>query len=405
MKILQANKFFYRGGGAETVFFDTIEGLRARGHEIVEFSMQSNRNLPSAYSKYFGPHIPEKLTQSHNLVDSLKVFKHLFYSREIEKKITELVRDTQPQVSHLHNIYHHLSASTFLTLRRLNIPTVLTLHDVFPLVPNRSFLIKDHLREDLLRNNLWNCVRYKCVNDSLVLSSVSALESYYYQIKDVWKNIDALICPSEFMRNKMLEYGYPAAKLKLVRNPFTANVQEYPLGNKIVFLGRIHTEKGIKIFMEACKSWRDYQVVVAGSGPEDAWVDNFIKDNKFTNIERHGWVSGETWQDIVKNAKVMVLPSIFYENCSVAILEAVSYGRIVVASNRGGNPEMVKDGLTGFLAVPENAEDLAQVVKKAMNLSPVQASSMTQEAKKLIEKNYQLKDYLDSLERVYKEIV
>jgi glycosyltransferase involved in cell wall biosynthesis len=55
----------------------------------------------------------------------------------------------------------------------------------------------------------------------------------------------------------------------------------------------------------------------------------------------------------------MVTPSLFYENCSISILSTLSYGRLAVATNRGGNPEIIKDGQTGFLCKSEDANDLA----------------------------------------------
>lgn len=402
MKILQINKFFYRRGGVEVVLFDTIAGLRERGYDVVEFSMQHPKNFPSQYSKYFASEIPE-LLEITGLKEKWQVFKRFFTSSEIEQKLSALIEKEKPDVAHIHGAYHHLSASTFTTLFKYKIPTLLTLHDFFPLSPSRNFLIKDHLDEKAYQQ-VFGCVRNKCINDKFLPSLAGEIEACYYKLQGIWKKIDRFICPSEFMRTKMLEYGFAPEKLTLIRNPFTSQIKQYPLGTKIVFLGRIHAEKGIKLFMEACKNWRYLPIIVAGTGPEDAWVDNFIKENSLTNIERYGWVTGEAWQNIMKEAKVIVLPSIFYENCPIAILEAMSYGRIVVASNRGGNPEMIKDGVTGFLAEPENAQDLAQVVRKAINLSPTEVDNMVQEAKKLIEKNYQIKDYLDGLEEVYKEI-
>src|SRR3989338_3431323 len=351
MRILQINKYFYNGGGADRVFFDTINGLRERGNEVSEFSMHSPKNLPSDYAKYFVSPIPEKFTgASPSLGTSWKIFQRLFRSPEVEQKLAALVAFAKPEVAHVHNAYHHLSASTFLTLKKLHIPIVLTLHDVFPLCPNHSLLYQERLAEDLFKNKFYICARYKCIDNKFLPSLAGTLEAYYYRLRKIWNNVDAFVCPSQFMKNKMVEYGFPANKMHVLPNPFDVGAHgraPLPLGNKITYLGRIHYEKGIKMFMEAVKELADQPVVVAGSGPDDAWVNNFIAQHKLSNVERHGWVSGEKWKQIMAEAKVVVVPSVFLENCSLTILEAVSHGRIVVATDRGGNSEHVIDGVTG----------------------------------------------------------
>jgi glycosyltransferase involved in cell wall biosynthesis len=308
-------------------------------------------------------------------------------------------------VAHIHNAYHHLSASTFLTLKKHRVPTVLTLHDVFPLCPNHSLLIGEKLAENKLKNNLLNCLLYRCVDGKLLPSIAGVAEAFYYQYKKIWKNIDFFICPSQFMADKMVEYGYPKEKMRVVRNPFAVNHNPMPLGNKVVFMGRLHYEKGIKVFLRAAEQLRDLHLVVAGSGPDEQWVNNFLKEKMLNNVERVGWVSGEKWQEIMEDARVVVVPSVFLENCSVSILEALSYGRIVVASDRGGNPELVIDGKTGFLCKPEDPDDLARVIQKAMNLSPAEVEKMTTAGRQLVKSNHNPSDYFSALLSVYRELL
>ncbi len=404
MHVLQINKFFYRRGGAETVFFDTIKGLRARGHEVSEFSMIHPSNFTSDYSAYFASQLPELLAKQ-DPATSWKIFKRLFSSKEIEQKLGALVMAVEPEVAHLHNIYHHLSASTFTKLYELKIPTVLTVHDVFPLCPNHSFLKGETLCEPCYKNKPYNCIRYRCINKKLLPSIVGTLEAYYYKFNKIWKRIDLYVCPSQFMADKLVEYGFPAKKMRVIPNPFKPQAVIPPLGNKVVYLGRIHYEKGIKILMEAAKELRDYKVLIAGNGPEDSWVQEFARKNIMANVERVGWVGGDSWHQVMMDAKVVVVPSLFYENCSMAILEALSYGRIVVAVNRGGNPELIKDGVSGFLCKPEDPADLARVIKRAMDTTDDEAKIISANAVKTLEQNHRPEDYFNKLEAVYKEVM
>ncbi len=403
MRILQINKFFYERGGAEKVLFDTIRGLRERGNEVSEFSVMNAKNVSSEYAAYFINELPE-FNSTSGLSAQWKIFKHLFYSREVEEKLTRLVTDFKPDVAHIHNAYHQLSASSFLTLRRLKVPMILTLHDVFPLCPNHSLLYGETIGEKYFKNKLYNCARYRCIDNKFLPSLAGTLEAYYYRIQGIWQMVDLFICPSKFMKDKMVEYGFPAEKMRVMPNPFELVPTPSPFGDKVVYLGRIHYEKGVKIFLRAVKDLKEYRVLVAGSGPEDQWVENYISANKLTHVEKRGWVSGESWATVMKEAKVIVVPSLFFENCSLTILEALSYGRLVVAVDRGGNKEMIIDGKTGFLCRPEDPDDLARAIKKAMSIPSAEAEQMIRQGRDLVAKNHNPEQYFEKLIRVYREV-
>ncbi len=405
MRILQANKFFYHRGGAETVFFETIDALRNRGHEVVDFSMRKRENLPSEYGAYFAPELPE-LSEQHNALTSAKIFFHLFNSKEIERKLTALILESSPEVAHLHNIYHQLSASTFKTLKKYRVPIVMTVHDVQPMCPNHRMIrgSDDSLCERCFPHRYYNCWRYKCINYNRTDSLAGALEAYYYHLKKIWDLVEIFICPSQFMMDKMVAWGFPKKKMRLVRNPYTPPSETPPLGNKVVFIGRLHVEKGVRIFLRALAHLRDYQTIIAGNGPEDRWVETMIKQRSLTNVERIKWAHGSSWKKMMAEARVVVVPSLFYENCSMTILESLSFKRLVVATDRGGNKELVINGQTGFLVEPDNPESLIKAIREAMELSPLEAEVMRKQGRELVEKNHALDGYVKKLEEIYQEV-
>jgi glycosyltransferase involved in cell wall biosynthesis len=408
MNILQANKFFYARGGAETVLFETIDGLRARGHRVAEFAMQHPKNLPSNYSRYFASPVPELLGRQ-SLADQWRTFKRLFYSHEISHRLARLVEAERIEVAHFHNMYHHLSAASFTTMFELGIPLVLTLHDVFPLCPNHSLLRGETLDDAAYKGKTYNCIRYKCINNKLLPSIAGTLEAYFYKWKHIWDRITLFVCPSQFMADKMVEWGYPREKMRVVFNPFRApdNVPDMPLGDNVLYLGRIHYEKGIKLLLGAAKELPNTKFMLVGTGPDEAWVDDFIQKNNLKNVERWGYVphGSEKYFDAIRQAKVMVTPSLFYENCSMTILETLFYKRIPVAVNRGGSPEMVIEHKTGFLAQPEDANDLARAIAQAMATTSIEAERLTAAGRELALTAYSTKRYIDQLEIVYREAI
>jgi glycosyltransferase involved in cell wall biosynthesis len=405
MRILQINKYFFPFGGSEAIFFDTIKGLRKAGNEVSEFSMQNSKNLPSDYSDYFVSALPDVLSQRQSIANSAKIFKQLFYSSEVKKKLTQLIKDIRPEVAHIHNTYHHLSATLFTTLYKLKIPTVLTLHDYFPVCPNHNLLLGEKGAREILQNKPFNCTRYKCVGNRFAPSLAATLEAYFYRLNKIWQHVDKFICPSNFMKQVMLESGFPNEKLEVVFNAYDSKENAAPLGKSILFLGRIHVEKGIKVFMEACKSLKNYSIIIAGQGPEDRWVEEFIKKNSLTNIKKIPRISGAEWQTVVNDARAVVFPTIAYENCSRGILEALAHKRLVVATDRGGNNEMVQNNKTGFLVKPENVEDLVSGVQKAMELSKENAEVIANNGQKLVKQNYSSKEYFLKLTNIYEDVL
>jgi glycosyltransferase involved in cell wall biosynthesis len=78
-------------------------------------------------------------------------------------------------------------------------------------------------------------------------------------------------------------------------------------------------------------------------------------------------VSGAALTDLMANAKLLIAPSVCYENCPLSILEAHSLGVPVVTMNSGGMAELVDDGKTGGLAYAPTAQAVAETVKRCLD--------------------------------------
>ena len=100
---------------------------------------------------------------------------------------------------------------------------------------------------------------------------------------------------------------------------------------------------------------------MAGSGPDDACLKGI------TNVNLKGFVTGNDLTELMANAKLLIAPSVCYENCPLSILEAHSMGIPVVTMNSGGMAELVEDGKTGGLVYEPTAKSIAETVKKCMD--------------------------------------
>ena len=116
MKILEINKFNYQKRGAEKHYLDVIELLKSKGHEVAIFSMEHEKNLPSAWQKYFVSKVG--YTSEFSLLEKIKGSLRMFYSFEAKKKINGLLDEFKPDIVHVHNIYHQLSPSVLSVLKK-----------------------------------------------------------------------------------------------------------------------------------------------------------------------------------------------------------------------------------------------------------------------------------------------
>lgn len=364
MKILQINKFFYLKGGSERHFFAVSDLLRQNGHEVVEFSMNDRRNRPSAYAEFF---IGE-INYSKSFLSN--TFKFL-YNFDANRKLAKLIKKERPDVAHLHNIYHQLSPSIIHTLKKYKIPMVLTLHDYKVICPNYQLFNKGEICEKCKGGAYYNCFSGSCIKSSHEKSLLGAIEAYLH--RDVLKSydkIDKFIAPSNFIKNKFIEFGVDGERIEVIEN-FTEMMSDssgQATDDYLLFFGRLSKEKGVNVLLGAMHEIDDVKLKIAGDGPEKESFQMAIKNFKLgTRVEFVGEKSGDELTDLVRGAKAIVVPSVWYENMPMNILEAVAMGKVVIASRVGGIPEIIEDKQNGFLFRMGDADDLAVKIDELKN--------------------------------------
>jgi glycosyltransferase involved in cell wall biosynthesis len=364
MKILQINKFFYLKGGSERHFFAVSDLLRRNGHEVVEFSMNDRRNRPSAYSDFF---IGE-INYSKSVLSN--IFKFL-YNFEASRKLAKLIKKENPAVAHLHNIYHQLSPSIIHTLKKYKIPMVMTLHDYKVICPNYTLFNKGEICEKCKGGKYYNCFSGSCIKNSHEKSLLGAIEAYLHRdVLKSYEQIDKFIAPSQFIKNKFIEFGVDGERIEVIEN-FTEMMSDSSaqvVEDYLLFFGRLSKEKGVNVLLDAMREIDDVKLKIAGDGPDKINYQLSIKNYKLgSRIEFVGEKSGEELNELVRKARAIVVPSVWYENMPMNILEAVAMGKVIIASRVGGIPEIIEDKENGFLFRMDDADDLATKIDELKN--------------------------------------
>ncbi|MFA4989832.1 MAG: glycosyltransferase family 4 protein [Candidatus Omnitrophota bacterium] len=347
MKILMCHKFHFTAGGAEVYLFDLCAGLKDLGHTVINFSTQNQKNLASRYSEYF----VEPIDLSH--IGSAARF---IYSLESSRSIARLIDRYHPDLAHIHNIYHQISPSILKVLAKNSIPALMTLHDYKLICPNYSLFTQGKPCERCKGGRYYNAVRYKCLKDSYWKSSLAGLEAYFAkQLRIYEKNIALFIAPSRFLRDKMISFGLDAHKVSYL--PHAINLEsfkpDFELGKYILYSGNISVKKGVRLFLESLQNLNPvFAVKIAGDGPLNRDLPALIRKLGLKNVELLGFKSRDELSGIMRNALFVVVPSLWPEVAGLSIYEAFACGKCVIASSRGGIPELVEDKVNGLLFDP-----------------------------------------------------
>lgn len=399
MKVLFANKFFFRNGGSEVVMFQERDYLLGAGHEVVDFSMQDERNFPSPDSVSFVSR--QDYRSGAGKLGKLKSALSLIHSGEAVDRISALIRQTQPDVVHCHNIYHQLTPSIIGAAKKLGVPVALTLHDYKPVCPTYNRLRDGKPCSDCLDGDFSHVLRNRCADGSLGKSALLYAEAVVQRLMGNYEKVDAFIAPSRYMQES-IAHRVPGDRIKLLYNGIDTNEVHGSGADEgyVLFLGRLVQEKGVETLLKAhAISTAGWRLVVAGTGPLGEDLKAQYNPSNFV-----GYIAGDALKAMIDRASVVVVPSEWYENCPMSVLEAMAYGKPVVGSRMGGIPELVEDGKTGLLYEAGNVAELASTLDRLMSSAELRRQ-MGMAARQRVETVFSLDLHNAGLMGIYKSLL
>lgn len=336
----------------------------------------------------------------------------MFYENEaIDGKFATILSEINPDIVHIHHLVF-LSTGLIKKIQEIGIPIVFTLHDYWLMCPRWHVLKKDYrscekFALSAFDGNCRNCLSEmfsikrgakkaynfvkKILPEALALwlkniylalcaplgkdnSSISKLQQRTRQIRYLLDSVAVFLAPSEFIRNKYIEFGIPASKIQL--SPYGLNTYLFngPQKNhshklRFAFIGTILPAKGPDILIKAFNRIKEQnaQLRIYGSLRSYVGFENYphylkrIVRNK--NIMFMGGFDNSQIASVFKEIDVLVVPSIWQENSPLVIQEATLAKTPVIASRIGGIPELVQDGVNGLLCNPQDVYDLQEKIQ------------------------------------------
>lgn len=403
MRILHVNKFFDLQGGAELYMHRLMAAQTAAGHEVHALATRDPKNLPSVDAARFVTR--SELDRSEGPKEDVMKAMRFLWNREAREAMERAIAELRPDVIHLHNIYHHLSSSILSPIRRANIPCVQTLHDYKLACPNYRMFTEGAACERCKGGKYLEAVKHRCLATGFLPNVLAALEMGMTKARQSYeRTVRVFLCPSRFLLEKMQDWGEPPGKLRYLPNPVEMS-KEPALrgGGYLLYAGRLAVEKGLESFVEAALQIPELPVKIAGRGPEAERLASLVRSRGASHIEFIGFQSPEALAQVRMRAEALVLPSIWYENASLSILEAMADGLPCLVSRIGGNPELVEDGVSGFLAKPGDVGDWVRVLRRFQAVSVDGRTKMGKEARTRVEERFLWSTHLEKLGELYGE--
>jgi glycosyltransferase involved in cell wall biosynthesis len=287
-------------------------------------------------------------------------------------------------------------------LNQLKIPTVVTIHGTIQMLRDHAIIARDSFHD--LESGEKSILRFYPV--------ISLLQQLYV------KKITHFIAVSKITKELAVEhFGVEPDKISLVYNGVDVSLFRMPDESelltrystlKIVYVGRIISKKGIDVLIKAMpetlKSFPNACFVFVGGGNISLYRDmiknNGISEKNFLFTGHMGYLERGK---IYREATVFVNPS-FFENCSISILEAMSSGCAVIASNVGGNPELIESGKNGLLVRAFDYREFGRAIISLLKDECLNRK-LGKEARKTVEKSFSSAKCAKDTYEVYRKTI
>lgn len=345
MKILQVNNYNYLRGGSERYFLDVSELLSEAGHEIVKFHASSERDLDCSWSG----ELPKVIdTNGKNYFNALSGI----YRVSAGAAFGRVLDDFSPDIIHLHIYYGQLTSSILHEIQKRNIPTVQTLHEYKLLCPVHSLIRNGNYCDDCKGSAFWKAAYYRCNRGSFVRSAFSSIESYISKLVGSHSVPDTFICVSNYQKNLIISSGIDQSKVIAIPHFNKGINRSQGHAKHILYVGRLADGKGVDSVIRAYSSLTGLQVPlhIVGDGPQRQYlIDLAANLGCLSSINFLGHLEGSELARQYKDSIFAVNFSQLNETFGLTVLEAMSYGKPVIVSDKGALPELVVDTFNGFV--------------------------------------------------------
>lgn len=394
---------YLSGGGAEHVARKNIECLSSDNNYEITVLTSDKVWKPSSNIKIYSA---EDFRKKSGLGKAISTF----FDKKNYDIMQSCLNEIRPDIIHIHD-YIPFSPSLMKAIRNyrnINMSKVIMTHHTY------SYICTN----DALFNYRNNSLCETCIgsyNKSIIVkrctgSLLSSLAKYIQ--KNIYKKymenlIDLHISPSEFLKTKLLKAN-DKLNVQVVYNPCIESVYNVSLLDKtktIVFFGRVNVEKNIILFTEAfCKSNCSMKFLIIGDGNASNEIKGLINEYPQKNIEFiNEFMPTDKLINKIKKARYFVLPSTWYENSPVSIIEGINQSIIPIVNEIGGMKELVQLCQVGQMINMSSQSEIINFLNK-LDKKEIGLYNSFEKNRETLEL-FTIKYYKTEIKRIYLELV
>lgn len=385
MRILSVHNYYQQRGGEDEVFESEARMLEARGHAVISYVARNEdvARLPR-----------------HRLALGA------VWSRAQAVRLRDAVVRAEPHVVHFHNTFPLISPAAHAAVKSAGAAVVQTLHN-YRVVCAGATLFRDGTvcRDCVGRALPWPALAHRCYRGSFTETTVSAAVIAVHRAFGTWTGcVDRFIAPSDAVKAELVRGGLSAERIVVkphfVRGGLAPGAGE---GGFALYVGRLSPEKGVGTLLDAWGRLPEpVPLKIVGDGPCAGRVEEAAR--RCPQIELLGQRSKPEVEALMREAAVVLVPSLCPETFGLVAVEALASGTPVIASAIGALPEVLADGVSGFLVTPGDTVGLAETVASFMTQRAC-VSAMRLAARRAFEARYTEQSNYEQLMGIYHDAV
>lgn len=347
MKVaLVHNRYALSGrGSGEEVMVEAIQALlEERGHHVL-------------------PYIRSSLQLQEMALGHVRAFFSGIYNVNAKRDFTRFLTTREPDLVLIQNLFPLISPSILAACRRMGVPVIMRCPNYRLICPNGRMMSKGQICEKCSGGKEYWCVLKNC-EDNLFKSMGYALRNFTARQLHLFRNnVDIFMVLTPFARQKFIDNGFSPQRVQVLSALVKLNsFQPQPTahsGSYVGFVGRVSPEKGVDTLIDAARLLPGIPFKVAGPYDQAARRQRELPHN----VSFLGQLDRKTLESFYQDARIIVVPSQWYEGLPVVILEAMLSAKPVICSRLGGLPDIVDEGKTGLLFQHDSCVDLKEKIE------------------------------------------
>lgn len=378
IKVLQIFNRYLEYGGEEGSVFRIMGSLR-KIVDVKTYEFETSEILTTNLGKWKMPFLMQK-------------------NRAVLLDLRALQEKENFDVWQIHNVFPGLSVAVYELAAELQVPVIQYLHNYRFGCAKATYFRDGEACMKCRPNAFMPAVLHRCWRNSLpaTLSMVAA-------IKRFWSaggidNIKGFIALSDSQKKAHVDMGFPEERIHVLQHYLDCGEAKEcipPASGDVLFIGRLTEEKGVELLL---RSWarvdaKGRKLRIVGKGDMLEKLKQLVLDNNIADVIFEGFVAKERHHRLWSRASFFVAPSIWNEPFGMVILEAWQRSRPILATQLGSFPELITDGVDGWLAAA-NVEDFSAAMQRALD-SADKYEEMAKQGFSKLKNNFREDKWLD----------